>query len=419
MGLKICVGIPGSIAAYRGPDLVKELQARGHEVRVALTRAGREFVSPRVLETFSGQPVLAMDPFDPTHFGTDHIAVARWAEVFVIYGATADFIARYACGLADDFLCLQLIATRSPVLIAPAMNPAMWEHPSVQRNLSVLRAQGAKIVGPAHGKVACGETGLGHIADLGEIADEAERLGRNEDESRARPLHGPLPGPLPGLLQGRGVLISAGPMRSPLDPVRFIQNRSSGRMGLELARVALRLGARVRVLLGPVEPARVREFEALGIELSRYESPGDYEAGLSRLLPEADAFLSVAAVLDFEARPAAAKIERAALTGGTLEVSYRPVPDFVGRAGAQRGRPGQKVIAFAAETGTDEEIVQRATAKMLRKKVDALVANPVRPGLGPEAERNEVWILKPGEAPIHLGPAPKSGLAEPILRSVL
>lgn len=405
MSLKICVGIPGSIAAYRSPDFVKELVARGHEVRAVLTRGGREFASPRVLETFSGNPVLAIDPFDPSHFGTDHIAVARWADVFVIYGATADFMARYACGMADDFLNLQLIATQSPVVIAPAMNPAMWEHPSVRRNLEILRGRGTRFVGPSHGKVACGETGVGHIAEIREIIGEAEKAAKASGGD--------------GPLSGRHVLISAGPMRSPLDPVRFIQNRSSGLMGLELARAAIRLGARVHVLLGPVEPARVREFEALPLELSRYESPGDYETELARLLPEADCFLSAAAVLDFEALPASAKIERSALPGGTLEVSYRPVPDFVGRAGDQRGKPGQKVIAFAAETGADDEIIRRATGKMLRKKVDAMIANPVRPGLGPEAGDNEIWILKPGTEPVHLGPCPKAELAEPILRAVL
>src|SRR4051812_31281870 len=170
MGLKICVGITGSIAAYRSPDFVKELVTRGHEVRAVLTEGGKEFVSARVLETFTGSPVLAAHPFDASHFGTDHIALARWADVFVIYGATADFLARYAGGLADDFLCLQLIATESPVVIAPAMNPVMWNHPSVQQNFRTLLSRGVKAVGPIAGVVACGEKGLGHIAGISENA---------------------------------------------------------------------------------------------------------------------------------------------------------------------------------------------------------------------------------------------------------
>lgn len=398
--LKICVGITGSIAAYRSPDLVKDLVARGHEVRAVLTNGGKEFVSPRVLETFTGSPVLATNPFDSSHFGTDHIALARWADVFVIYGATADFMARYATGLADDFLNLQLIATRSPVVIAPAMNPAMWEHPSVQDNFKTLQRRGARFIGPIAGKVACGETGTGHIAEIAEISASIEAAG---SESIA------------DLLSGKKILISAGPMRSGLDPVRFIQNRSSGKMGLELARVAKKLGAQVQVLLGPVEPMMAKLFEPF--EVTRYEGPGDYDRGLTKLLPSVDAFLSAAAVLDFEAIPAPSKIERAQLQGGELHVQYKPVQDFVARAAKER-KPGQKIIAFAAETGTDSEILTRAQGKMKKKGVDALIANPVRPGLGPEADQNVVWILKPNAEPIHLGPIAKSELAEPILRAL-
>jgi phosphopantothenoylcysteine decarboxylase/phosphopantothenate--cysteine ligase len=398
--LKICVGITGSIAAYRSPDFVKDLVARGHEVRAVLTNGGKEFVSARVLETFTGSPVLATNPFDASHFGTDHIALARWADVFVIYGATADFMARYAMGLADDFLNLQLIATRSPVVIAPAMNPAMWEHPSVQENLKTLQRRGVRFAGPIPGIVACGETGTGHIAEISEISAAVEEAAKSSTK---------------GPLSGKTILISAGPMRSGLDPVRFIQNRSSGKMGLELARSAQKLGASVKVLLGPVEPMMAELFDAFDVR--RYEGPSEYDQGLRNLLPTVDVFLSAAAVLDFEAVPASSKIERAQLQGGELYVQYKPVPDFVARAAKER-KPGQKIIAFAAETGTDPEIVTRAQGKMKKKGVDALIANPVRPGLGPEAEKNVIWILKPDQEPVHLGPVQKSELAEPILRAV-
>jgi phosphopantothenoylcysteine decarboxylase/phosphopantothenate--cysteine ligase len=398
--LKICVGITGSIAAYRSPDLVKDLVARGHEVRAVLTSGGKEFVSARVLETFTGSPVLATDPFDSSHFATHHIDLARWADVFVIYGATANFMARYATGLSDDFLNLQLIATQSPVVVAPAMNPVMWEHPSVQDNFKTLQKRGVHFVGPIAGTVACGETGVGHIAEIGEISKAAEAAARSARK---------------GLLSGKTILISAGPMRSGLDPVRFIQNRSSGKMGLELARMAQKMGARVQVLLGPVEPMMAELFGPF--EIRRYEGPADYDLGLSEMLPSVDAFLSAAAVLDFEALPAPSKIERSQLQGGELHVQYKPVPDFVARAAKGR-KPGQKIIAFAAETGSDSEILARAQGKMQKKGVDALIANPVRPGLGPEADRNEIWILKPDAKPVHLGPIHKSELAEPILRSL-
>jgi phosphopantothenoylcysteine decarboxylase/phosphopantothenate--cysteine ligase len=400
---KILVGICGSIAAYRSPDFVKELVARGHEVRAVLTRGGREFVSERALETFSGSAVLSNDPFHPAHQGTDHIAAARWAELVVVYGATADFMAKYAAGIADDFLLLQLVATRSPVLLAPAMNPAMWEHPSVQENAKTLQARGVRLSGPEHGQVACGETGVGHIASIGEIAAAAESL-LWPSGAPATPL------------SGQTILISAGPMRSALDSVRFIQNRSSGKMGLVLARAARSMGAKVQILLGPVELAMALEFSSF--ECVPYETPESYAQGLARLLPGADAFLSAAAVLDFDAVPVRGKIDRSALPGGELKIEYRAVPDFVAWAATERKSKKQKIIAFAAEAGTDEEIIRRARAKLAKKSVDAIIANPVRPGLGPEADRNEMWVIKPGAEPIHLGPALKAELAKPLLKEI-
>src|SRR5579885_1097111 len=177
--MKIALGVTGSIAAYRSPDFVKELVALGHEVRVILTRSGAELVSARVLETVSGHAVVGSDPFGPGHSGTDHIEMARWADAFIIYAATADFLARYAHGQAGESLTLQLLATRAPVLIAPAMNPAMWEHPATQANVDLLRSRGARFAGPVAGKVACGETGVGHIAEHSAILAELRALGEN------------------------------------------------------------------------------------------------------------------------------------------------------------------------------------------------------------------------------------------------
>ena len=411
MALKICVGVSGSIAAYRSPDFVKELVARGHEVRVLLSDAAKELVSARVLETFSGSPTLAANPFDATHFGTDHIAVARWADIFVVYGATANFMAKYSAGLTDDFLSLQLIATRSPVVVAPAMNPAMWEHASVQDNFSTLKKRGTIFVEPIHGKVACGETGVGHIAEIVAIADAVEIActpGHDNLGVQCTPGH-------ESWLSGKTVLISAGPMRSGMDPVRYIQNRSSGKMGLALALAAQKLGAHVKVLLGPVDASIAKSFGAF--DTVRYENPTHYEEKLAALSQNADVFLSAAAVLDFEAIPAKTKIDRSKLKGGELLVKYRPVPDFVAKTAQSKRRPA-RVIAFAAETGTNAEIVARATRKMKEKGVDAIIANPVRLGLGPDADENEVWIIKGGKKPLHLGPKLKSELAEPILRAL-
>jgi phosphopantothenoylcysteine decarboxylase/phosphopantothenate--cysteine ligase len=411
--MKVALGVTGSIAAYRSPDFVKELLDLGHEVRVILTRSAAELVSARVLETVSGKPVISSDPFAADHAGTDHIEAARWADAFVIYAATADFLSRYAQGQAGESLTLQLIATRAPVLIAPAMNPAMWEHPATQANVRLLQSRGVHFAGPVAGKVACGETGVGHIAEHSSILAALAGMGLTAPGAETSAVSGTA-----GLsgLSGKRLLISAGPMRTSIDPVRYVQNRSSGKMGLEVARAALASGAHVSVLLGPVDASIAAEYA--GFEVTRYQGPDDYTTALDELFPLCDAFLSLAAVLDFELSASDSKIEREALSRQTeLRAPLSSVPDLVARM-ASRKRADQRVFAFAAESGTDAQIVERATSKMKKKGVDALAANPVRPGLGPEADSNEFWVLKPGSKPLHLGPARKSELARPLLQAL-
>ena len=401
--MRVCVGVTGSIAAYRSPDFVKELVRVGHEVQVVLTSAAQELVSARVLSTFSGRPVLSENIFAADHQATDHISAARWAECFVIYGATADFLARYANGFAGDFLNLQLLTAQCPVIVAPAMNPTMWSHPAVRQNKQTLAGRGVKFIDPIYGKVACGEIGLGHIADLQQIIAAVNTY--------ASCAGGDTP-----FLEGKKLLISAGPMRTALDPVRYVQNRSSGLMGLEIARTARQLGADVRILLGPVDAEMAKSYNGFPIE--RYVGPTEYGHALEKHLPEVDAFLSVAAVLDFEFIPQERKIERDTLeTQSEMKVPMKKVRDYVAFAASIK-RPDQKVIAFAAESGSDPEILERAHRKMLKKGVDAMVANPVRPGLGPEAARNELWILQPGQESVHLGPDAKEALARPLLKAL-
>jgi phosphopantothenoylcysteine decarboxylase/phosphopantothenate--cysteine ligase len=399
--MKICLGVTGSIAAYRSPDLVKALIASGHELRVLPTARALEFVTARSLETFSGQAVLSNDAFASDHLGTDHIAVARWADVVLVYGATATFLARYAMGLAEDFLTLQLLATRAPVIVAPAMNPAMWEHAAVQSNVALLRSRGVRFVGPVDGVVACGESGTGHVASIEELIAAIETI--------------PAPSPLAGLEQKK-LLVSAGPMRSELDPARRLQNRSSGKMGLEIAKAAQRAGARVQVLLGPVE-SHVRE--AFGdFEVFPYESAKDYETQLNKLFPSCDVFFSAAAVLDFEFVSRSQKIEREALSTGELTLPIRAVPDFVARC-AQNKRRDQKVIAFAAETSNDTEaLLKRAREKLVKKGADAVVANRISTASGPESETNEIWLLREKAQTLHLGPARKEDLSLPLLQAL-
>lgn len=400
--MKICLGISGSIAAYRSADVVKRLVAEGHEVRCVLTEGGKQFVTEKVLETFSNHRVLSSNVFHASHFATDHISVARWADLFLVYGATANFLGRMAAGLGDDFLTLQLLAFRGPVVIAPAMNPEMWTNPLVSANCVRLKQVGIHFVDPIAGRVACGEEGIGHVATDNEIVQKISTLAAAAA--------------LPGI-HGKKILISAGPMRTALDPVRFVQNRSSGKMGLALANACRQAGAsEVTVLLGPVAGDIRQGFSSF--EVKSYDGPKDYEASLDSLFPKCDVFFSAAAVLDFESTPSEKKIERAELERmGKLEMEIRAVPDIVAKFGA--GKTGtQKVIAFAAESGSESEILIRANAKMLKKCADALIANPVWPGLGPESDQNQVWILRPGTGPLLLGPSRKTDLGLPILQAL-
>ncbi len=408
--MKICLGITGSIAAYRSADVVKRLVGDGHEVRCVLTAGGKEFVTEKVLETFSGNRVLSSDVFSSSHFATDHIATARWADVFLIYGATANFLGRLSAGLGDDFLTLQLLAFRGPVVIAPAMNPEMWANPLVSSNVDRLKNVGYHFVGPIEGRVACGEVGVGHVATDDEIFSKLNALGASVKTSGAG-----------GLdikeIRGKRVLISAGPMRTPLDPVRFVQNRSSGKMGLSIAKACAKAGAsEVVILLGPVASDIRADFNEFTVHA--YEGPKDYEESLHRLFPECDLFFSAAAVLDFESVPPKKKIERSELEKmGKLETEIRSVPDIIAKFGRIKTAK-QKVIAFAAESGTELEILERASGKMRKKNADAMIANPVWPGLGPDSDINQVWILKPGAEAIKLGPSLKNEMGEPILRAL-
>jgi phosphopantothenoylcysteine decarboxylase/phosphopantothenate--cysteine ligase len=400
--MKIALGISGSIASYRSADFIKQLVTEGHDVRCVLTHGGQEFVSVKALETFSGNPVYLPNMFGDGHFATDHIATARWADCFIVYGATANFLARLTGGLADDFLNLQLLAFTGPVILAPAMNPSMWENAAVVQNVSTLKVRGYHFVEPVAGVVACGEAGVGHIASDDEIIGCMNAL--------------LAPKPLQGLI-GKKILISVGPMRTAIDPVRYIQNRSSGKMGLALAE-ACRAGgaAKVEVLLGPVAGDINLAFQKFSVQ--PYVGPSDYQSGLEKLFTGCDVFFSAAAVLDFETIAAEKKIERATFaTSGKLESAIRPVPDMVAAMAAHK-TAHQKVIAFAAETGSENEIIVRATAKMQSKNVDAMIANPVEAGAGPDSNTNIIWILRPNQAPVKFDRLPKTTLGTKITETL-
>ncbi len=402
--MRICVGISGSIAAYRSVDFVKKLIQANHEVRCVLTQGGKEFVSTRALETISGFQVLDPDLFDRSHFGTDHISTARWSEIFVIFGGSANFIGRLAAGLGDDFLSLQLLAFEGPVIIAPAMNPVMWKNPMVVQNVKSLLNCGYQFVGPVFGQVSCGETGVGHIASDDEIIEKIRKSICTKEALR-------------GLYQKR-VLISAGPMRTHLDPVRFIQNRSSGKMGFALADACRKAGAlSVTVLLGPVVTEMAEQYLKF-FKVFRYEGFRDYSEALELLFPDCDVFFSAAAVLDFEAMAPEKKMDRSHFQDQTeLSIRIKAVPDIVAYL-SSRKKSNQQVIAFAAESGTEVEIIERANKKMNKKQVDAVIANPLWKGFGPESDQNQVWVIRQNQPMLKFGPANKTELCDTIISSL-
>lgn len=351
---RILLIVGGGIAAYKSLELIRRLQGRGAQVVPVLTRAGAQFVTPLSLSALAGRKVFT-DLFDLTDEAEmGHIELSRSADLVVVAPATADLMAKMAGGHADDLASTLLMATDKPVLIAPAMNVRMWEHPATRRNLETLRGDGVRVVGPNEGGMACGEFGPGRMAEPGEIAEAIAR------------------GFVGGPLAGRRVLVTSGPTHEPIDPVRYIANRSSGAQGTALARALADLGAHVVFVTGP---ASVPPPE--GVEVIRVETAREMEAAVRAALP-VDAGIFAAAVADW--RMAEAHTSKLKKTRDGLPVlAFAENPDILaGVAGMGEGRPGL-VVGFAAET---DDVVAHATAKRDRKGCDWIVANDVSPATG-------------------------------------
>lgn len=369
---RVLLGIGGGIAAYKSAELVRRLRERGCDVRVVMTSAATELVAPLTFQALSGHPVRTA-LFDPqAEAGMDHIELARWPQVLVFAPATADLIARLAAGLADDLATTLALASDAPLFLAPAMNHRMWLHPATQANLRVLSERGARILGPAEGAQACGEHGPGRMSEPGEIADALmDHLDRT---SGAEPE-----------LDGVRVLVSAGPTLEPIDPVRYIGNRSSGRMGYALAEAFAALGARVALVSGPtslVPPA--------GIEVARVETALEMHAAVMQRVADCDLFAASAAVADYRpAEPFGGKIKK---DDRELTVRLVPNPDILAEVAA---RPdGPFTLGFAAETDRVEEY---AAAKLQAKGLDMIAANRVGAERGGfEREENALVVLWPG-----------------------
>jgi phosphopantothenoylcysteine decarboxylase / phosphopantothenate---cysteine ligase len=369
-GRSVLLIIGGGIAAYKSAELIRLIRKAGGGVRVILTKAGAEFVTPLTLASLSGEKVYD-DLFsltDETEMG--HIELSRSADLVVVAPATADLMAKAAHGLANDLASTALLATDKPVLMAPAMNVRMWSHAATQRNLATLRSDGIGLVGPDDGEMACGEYGPGRMAEPAAI------LGAIEAHFAASTGQRPL--------NGKHVLITAGPTHEPIDPVRYIANRSSGKQGYALAQAAQLAGARVTLVSGPVTLATPS-----GVTLIRVETAQEMNEAVEKALP-ADLAIFAAAVADWRmANPAPEKIKKQGKAIPALELAENP--DILARVARHATQRPVLVVGFAAET---ENVIAHAAAKLTRKGCDLIIANDVSPQSGVMGgERNEVHIL--------------------------
>ena len=367
-GKHVLLGVTGGIAAYKSPDLVRRLIERGAEVQVVMTAGAREFVSPMTFQAVSGHEVRSDLWDEEAERAMSHIELARWADLIVIAPATADFIAHLAHGMADNLLTTLCLASAAPVAIAPAMNRQMWANAATQANIAQLRARGVHVFGPDSGSQACGEVGEGRMMEPDDIATAA---------------FGVLPAT--GPLLGRKVLITAGPTRERIDPVRFISNRSSGKMGYAVAQAARERGAEVVLVSGPVSlctPPGVRRVDV--------ESAAQMHDAVMKELPGTDIFIATAAVADYRpAAPADCKIKKVT---DTLEINMERTIDILQAVAARADRP-RYVVGFAAETNNVEE---HARAKLVRKKLDLIAANEVGDNKVFEQDDNALVLLWPG-----------------------
>jgi phosphopantothenoylcysteine decarboxylase/phosphopantothenate--cysteine ligase len=362
----VLLGVTGGIAAYKAPELVRQLTANGARVQVVMTRAAGAFVSRTALQAVSGRPVR-VDLWDESaEAAMSHIELARWADQVCVAPATANFIAAYAQGFAHDLLTTLCLATEAPVTVAPAMNHVMWSHPAVQSNCELLQRRGVRLLGPAVGEQACGEFGPGRMLEPAEIAAA---------------LLQPPAWLAPRRLAGRKVVITAGPTREPIDPVRYITNRSSGKMGYAVATAAAESGAEVILVSGPVNLGAPHGVTRIQVETAEEM----YHAALDAA-ENADIFIACAAVSDY--RPPEVAPEKIKRQGEALELHLVRSPDIL--AGVAALPDGPFTVGFAAET---EKVLEHALSKLEAKRVDMIAANHVGPTRGFDRETNALSVI--------------------------
>jgi phosphopantothenoylcysteine decarboxylase/phosphopantothenate--cysteine ligase len=383
--IRIVLGVTGGIAAYKSPDLVRRLIERGADVQVVMTDSAQRFVSPMTFQAVSGRPTRS-DLWDgAAEAAMGHIELARWAQVVLIAPASADFIARLAGGRADDLLATLCLATEAPIVLAPAMNRIMWANKATQANLETLISRGARILGPASGNQACGEVGEGRMWEPAKLAESLLE-----------------PPPNAGILAGLNVLITAGPTRERLDPVRYLTNRSSGKMGFAVAAAAREAGAHVTIVTGPVQlqtPA--------GITRINVESARDMYAAVHRQVADTDVFIAAAAVADFQ--PVSVAKSKIKKQGVAVRLDLEPAPDIVKSVADMAKRPF--VVGFAAET---DDVENNARGKLKRKKLDMIAANQVGDGIAFDCEDNALTVIWPG-GKVEVARGPKIDVARQLI----
>lgn len=395
--MKIALGVTGGVAAYKAAELVRRLQDEGLDVQVVMTRAAQEFITPLTFAALTGKKVITemfgADSSTPANVESaiEHMAVAQRIDLLLVAPATADILSKFAHGAADDFLSTLYIATKAPVVVAPAMNVNMWEHPATQESLATLRARGVHVVDPDEGYLACGMTGAGRLAATESIVRKvSDVLGLRKD------------------LAGQTVLITAGPTREDLDPVRFLTNRSSGKMGYALAEAAVRRGARTILVSGPVEldaPA--------GVDWVPVRSTEEMRSAVMARAPEATILIMAAAVADY--RPAAVHANKIKRTEGRITLDLEPTADILAELGRAKGK--SILIGFAAET---DRLLENARDKLQRKGADMIVANDVtQEGAGFDIDTNIVTLVLRDGRDVPLPKMTKREVADKILDQAL
>jgi phosphopantothenoylcysteine decarboxylase/phosphopantothenate--cysteine ligase len=386
--IRVLLGVTGGIAAYKSPDLVRRLRERGADVQVVMTEGAKQFITPLTLQAVSGQPVRDSLWDAAAEAAMGHIELARWADVVLIAPATADFLAGHVHGRANDLLTTVCLATSAPVHVAPAMNRLMWANPATQSNVTTLRGRGVTVHGPAEGEQACGETGEGRMLEPVEIA-----------EAVLASLSGTRP------LEGLKVVVSAGPTREPIDPVRFVSNRSSGKMGYAVAQAAREAGAEVVLVSGPVNLPVPPGVTRVGVESAQQMHDAVHAA-----LAGANIYIGAAAVADYQpVQCAAQKIKK---TRDSMTIELTRAPDILASVAALERRPF--VVGFAAET---ERVEEHARDKLVRKNLDMIAANRVGGGLAFDRDDNSLVVLwRDGRE--DLGSASKAELARRLVARI-